>query len=220
MVLEPARCEFLLAQGDVLLLGNSGTGKTLIGLALGPAACQRGYRVRFTTAAALVQELIEARDEKKLPRFPKLIASYELLIVDELGVVPLFKTAAHLLFEMLSQLYERGSTMLTRNLPFADGPKSLDSTASLTTSTSSRWGATASASSTASANETRHPPERAPQPQAPRGVVVRCPCRACRSSQWKLPAELETDCRRCVERANSRPKIQNAPRVRISTRPR
>ncbi len=120
MVLELARCEFLTRRENVLLLGNSGTGKTHIALALGLAACQQGHRVRFTTAAALVHELIEARDERKLLRFQKQIASYELLIVDELGFVPLSKTGAELLFEMLSQRYERGSTMLTSNLPFED----------------------------------------------------------------------------------------------------
>ena len=118
LVLELARCEFLTRKENILLLGNSGTGKTHIALALGLAACQQGHRVRFTTAAALVHELIEARDERKLLRFQKQIASYELLIVDELGFVPLSKTGAELLFEMLSQRYERGSTMLTSNLPF------------------------------------------------------------------------------------------------------
>jgi DNA replication protein DnaC len=124
---ELARCEFLARRENVLLLGNSGTGKTHIALALGLAACQRGHRVRFTTAAALVSELIEARDEKKLLRFQKQIASYELLIVDELGFVPLSKTGAELLFEMLSQRYERGSTMVTSNLPFQEWTEVLGS---------------------------------------------------------------------------------------------
>jgi len=127
MVLELARCEFLTRRENVLLLGNSGTGKTHIALALGLAACQQGHRVRFTTAAALVHELIEARDERKLLRFQKQIASYELLIVDELGFVPLSKTGAELLFEMLSQRYERGSTLLTSNLPFAEWTEVLGS---------------------------------------------------------------------------------------------
>ena len=162
-----ARGEFLLRRENVLLLGNSGTGKTHIALALGLAGCQHGYRVRFTTASALVSELIEARDEKKLLRFQKQIASYELLIVDELGFVPLSKTGAelltpvkhklvvkglgftrlnqivehedtpsirgmvkkspHLVFEMLSQRYERGSTMVTSNLPFAEWTEVLGS---------------------------------------------------------------------------------------------
>jgi DNA replication protein DnaC len=121
MVLELARSEFLARRENVLLLGNSGTGKTHIALALGLAACQRGHRVRFTTASALVSELIEARDEKKL------LASYELLIVDELGFVPLSKTGAELLFEILSQRYERGSTMLTSNLPFQEWTEVLGS---------------------------------------------------------------------------------------------
>jgi DNA replication protein DnaC len=127
MVLELARCEFLTRRENVLLLGNSGTGKTHIALALGLAACQRGHRVRFTTAAALVSELIEARDERKLLRFQKQIAAYELLVVDELGFVPLSKTGAELLFEMLSQRYERGSTMVTSNLPFAEWTEVLGS---------------------------------------------------------------------------------------------
>jgi DNA replication protein DnaC len=127
MVLELARCEFLTRRENVLLLGNSGTGKTHIALALGLAACQQGHRVRFTTASALVHELIEARDERKLLRFQKQIASYELLIVDELGFVPLSKTGAELLFEMLNQRYERGSTMLTSNLPFAEWTEILGS---------------------------------------------------------------------------------------------
>ncbi len=105
---------------NLLLLGNSGTGKTHIALALGLAACQRGHRVRFTTAAALISELIEARDEKYLRRFQKQLASYELLIVDELGFVPLSKTGAELLFEIFSQRYERASTLVTSNLPFAE----------------------------------------------------------------------------------------------------
>jgi DNA replication protein DnaC len=100
--------------------GLSGTGKTHIALALGLSACQRGHRVRFTTAAALVSELIEAHDEKHLLRFQKLLSSDELLIVDELGYVPLSKSGAELLFETFSQRYERASTLVTSNLPFEE----------------------------------------------------------------------------------------------------
>ncbi len=74
--------------------------------------------MRFTTASALVSELIEARDEKHLLRFQKLLASYELLIVNELGFVPLSKTGAELLFETFGLRYERASTLVTSNLPF------------------------------------------------------------------------------------------------------
>ncbi len=118
LVLELARSEYLDRRENVLALGNSGTGKTHLALALGLAACQKGYRVRFTTAAALVHELLEARDDKRLLRLQKQLAKQDLLIVDELGYVPLSKTGSELLFEIFSQRYERASTLVTSNLPF------------------------------------------------------------------------------------------------------
>ena len=118
LVLELARCEYIDRKDNVIALGNSGTGKTHIALGLGLAACQKGLTVGFITAAALVHELIEARDEKRLLRFQKQLAKYRLLIIDELGFVPLSKTGAELLFEVFSQRYERGATLLTSNLPF------------------------------------------------------------------------------------------------------
>ena len=127
MVLELARSEFIDRQENVLALGNSGTGKTHMALALGLAACQKGYRVRFTTAASLVHELMEAKDEKRLLRFQKLLASFELLIIDELGFVPLSKTGAEMLFEIFSLRYERGATMVTSNLPFNEWTEVLGS---------------------------------------------------------------------------------------------
>ena len=118
LVLELARCEWIDRRENVIAVGNSGTGKTHIALGLGLAACQRGLSVGFTTAAALVHELMEARDEKRLLRLQKQLLSYRLLIIDELGFVPLSKTGAELLFEVFSQRYERGSVLLTSNLPF------------------------------------------------------------------------------------------------------
>jgi DNA replication protein DnaC len=109
------------------LLGNSGTGKTHIALALGLTACQRGHRVRFATAAVLVHELMEARDEKKLLRYQNQVVAYELLIVDELGFVPLSETYAELLFEGFSQRNERTSTLVTSNLPFQEWTEILGS---------------------------------------------------------------------------------------------
>ena len=79
------------------------------------AACQKGLSVGFTTAAAPVCELMEARDEKHLLRFQKQLAKYRLLIIDELGFVPLSKTGAEFLFEVFSQRYERGSILVTSN---------------------------------------------------------------------------------------------------------
>jgi DNA replication protein DnaC len=127
LVLELMRGEFIDRRECVLALGNSGTGKTHIALAIGLAACQKSYRVRFTTAASLVHELMEARDEKRLLRFQKHLASFELLIVDELGFVPLSKTGAEMLFEIFSQRYERSATMVTSNLPFNEWTEILGS---------------------------------------------------------------------------------------------
>ena len=120
-VLELARCEWIERRENVIALGPSGTGKTHIALGLGLAACQRGLSVSFITAAALVNEMMEARDERRLLRLQKQLAGVKLLIVDELGFVPLSKTGAELLFELISQRYERGSTMITSNLPFDEG---------------------------------------------------------------------------------------------------
>ena len=118
LVLELARCEYIDKYQNIIALGPSGTGKTHVALGLGLAACQKGRKVRFTTAAALVHELIEAVDERRLQRFQKQLTSQNLLIIDELGFVPLSKTGAELLFEVISQCYERGSIIITSNLPF------------------------------------------------------------------------------------------------------
>ena len=117
-VLELARCEWIERRENTIALGPSGTGKTHVALGLGLAACQKGLPVRFITAATLVSELLEARDERRLLRLQKQLANVKLLIIDELGFVPLSKTGAELLFELISQRYERGATMITSNLPF------------------------------------------------------------------------------------------------------
>ena len=118
LVQELARCEYIGRQENVIAAGNSGTGKTHIALALGLAACQKGLSVRFTTASALVHELLEARDERTLQRLQKQLAGYKVLVIDELGFVPLSKSGAELLFEVFSQRYELGSVIVTSNLPF------------------------------------------------------------------------------------------------------
>ncbi len=120
LVLELARSEYILRRENIIALGNSGTGKSHVALALGLAACQRGFAVGFTTAVSLVNQLLEARDEKRLLRLQTQLAGCKLLIIDELGYVPLSPTGAELLFEVFSQRYERGSTIVTSNLPFED----------------------------------------------------------------------------------------------------
>jgi DNA replication protein DnaC len=126
-VLELARCEWIDRRENVIALGPSGTGKTHVALAFGLAACQKGLSVGFTTAAALVSEMMEARDDRRLRRFQKQMAAYSLLIIDELGFVPLSKTGAELLFELISQRYERGATLITSNLPFDEWTETLGS---------------------------------------------------------------------------------------------
>jgi DNA replication protein DnaC len=118
LVLELARCEYIDHRENIIALGNSGTGKTHVALGLGLAACQQGLSVGFTTASALVHELMEARDQRRLLQLQKRLAGLKLLIIDELGFVPLSKIGGELLFEVFSQRYERGSILVTSNLPF------------------------------------------------------------------------------------------------------
>ena len=126
-VLELARCEWIDQRENVILLGNPGTGKTHLAIALGVAACRRGYHVRFFTGAGLVNALVEARNEKALLRLQSKLAKAHLLILDELGYLPFSKTGAELVFEIISQRYERGSIIVTSNLSFEECTSVLDS---------------------------------------------------------------------------------------------
>jgi DNA replication protein DnaC len=122
MVLDLARSEFITRRENIIALGNSGTGKTHVALALGLAACQKGFSTLFITAHSLSSQLMEARDEKRLMKLQAQLQNVKLLIIDELGYVPLSQVGAELLFEVFSQRYERGSTMVTSNLPFEEWP--------------------------------------------------------------------------------------------------
>lgn len=108
---------------NILALGNSGTGKTHLSIALGMSACQQGHSVLFKTAAQLVHELTEAHDARRFLSLQKKLKGYKLLIIDELGYVPFSKTGAELLFEVFSQRYESGSLIVTSNLPFEEWPQ-------------------------------------------------------------------------------------------------
>ena len=107
--MELARCEYIQRRETVIVIaiGNSGTGKTHVALGLGVAACQRGMSVGFTAAAGLVHELMEARDERRLLNLQRQLSRLNLLIIDELGFVPLSRTGAEMVFEVFSQRYER-----------------------------------------------------------------------------------------------------------------
>jgi DNA replication protein DnaC len=118
LVLELARCEWIEHRENCIALGPAGTGKTHTALALGLAACQKNHSVLFVTAAALVHELMEARDERRLRALQKQLARVDSLIIDELGYVPFTAVGSELLFEVISRRYENGATLVTSNLPF------------------------------------------------------------------------------------------------------
>ncbi|MBU1567622.1 MAG: IS21-like element helper ATPase IstB [Proteobacteria bacterium] len=105
---------------NVLFLGRSGTGKTHLATALGVEACRNNYRTRFLSCYGLVNELIEARQERDLRRLIGRYARYDLLILDELGYIPFSKEGGELLFQVLAERQEKGSVIITTNLGFAD----------------------------------------------------------------------------------------------------
>lgn len=112
--------EYISHHQNVIFLGQSGTGKTHLATGLGIEACKQGFRTRFVTGCGLVNELVEAQEERGLSRVLKRYAGYDLLILDELGYVPFSKTGAELLFQVLAERHERKSVMITTNLGFAD----------------------------------------------------------------------------------------------------
>lgn len=117
-VLELFDCEFVAAHSNVVLMGGVGTGKTHLAIALGLACCQRSYRVRFTTAAELTNQLVEAKLAGRLGRALDRMARYDVVILDELGYVPFDKEGADLLFGFITRVYERRSLIVTTNLEF------------------------------------------------------------------------------------------------------
>jgi DNA replication protein DnaC len=105
---------------SVIFHGESGSGKTHLATALGVCACRQGRRVRFTTLAALANELQEAESRRELARVVGRYARTELVVLDELGYLALPAGAAELVFQVISERNERGSMIITTNLPFGE----------------------------------------------------------------------------------------------------
>lgn len=118
LILKLAQGAYLEAAENVVLLGNSGTGKTHLAIALGMEACTQGKRAVFYTAAELVNLLLEAQAQYRLSRVEHRLNQLDLLIVDELGYLALDGNGVKLLFSVFAARYERKSTIVTTNLPF------------------------------------------------------------------------------------------------------
>lgn len=112
-------CEFLETKSNIVMYGNVGTGKTHLSIALGVEACKKGIETRFFRTAALVNRLSEEKKKGTLSKFMKQILKSELLILDEWGYVPLDRLGAQLLFEIISECYERKSLIINTNIEFS-----------------------------------------------------------------------------------------------------
>lgn len=120
LVRELSGCDYIKERRNIIFLGRSGTGKTHLATALGVEACKNNYRTRFVSCYTLVNELIEARQDKDLQRLIQRYSRYELLILDELGYIPFSREGSELLFQVLAERQEKGSVIITTNLGFAD----------------------------------------------------------------------------------------------------
>ncbi|MCI0556738.1 MAG: IS21-like element helper ATPase IstB [Anaerolineae bacterium] len=119
-ILDLARGEFIQQKQSLILIGNPGLGKTHLATGLAAAACRAGRRVRFWTAAGLVNELLQAQDEHRLHRFITATLKLDLVVLDELGFIPFSQNGSQALFTFCSELYERLALIITTNLKFAD----------------------------------------------------------------------------------------------------
>ena len=119
-VLELARGSYIQKAEPIILVGNPGLGKTHVATGLALAACRQGHKVRFYNTAGLVNELILAQNEHMLPKFLATALRQRLIVLDELGFIPLSPVGAQLIFQFCSALYERVAVIVTTNLRFAD----------------------------------------------------------------------------------------------------
>lgn len=122
-LLDLAQGGYLEKRENLILMGNSGTGKTHLATALGLLACQQGRKVRFFTAAGLINLLTEAQAGLRLSHLERSLSQMDLLIIDEIGYVPFSEKGAQLFFQVAAQSYERQSLIMTTNLDFSQWPQ-------------------------------------------------------------------------------------------------
>jgi DNA replication protein DnaC len=123
IISRAATLDFLRERANVVFLGPSGVGKTHLANALGQLACLRGYRVRFTLAADLVNDLVASQTRNTLSKRLAFWASHDLLLIDELGYLSFDARGADLLYQVFNKRYQRASTIVTTNLPFKEWGK-------------------------------------------------------------------------------------------------
>ena len=111
--------QFLKQKENLIFLGSVGTGKTYLATGIALKACQQGRRIRFFTTASLANLLLERNNKGTLNAFLGILRKTDLLVIDEIGFVPLHKDAAELLFQVISECYERKSLIITSNLEFS-----------------------------------------------------------------------------------------------------
>jgi len=123
---ELANCDYIQKKQNIIMIGNPGSGKTHLSLALGLSACYSGFNVRFYTASHLAHELTEALELKRFSRFEKTLSKVDLLILDELSYLTFNRHQSELLFQVISERSERASIIVTTNLEFSNWTQIFD----------------------------------------------------------------------------------------------
>jgi DNA replication protein DnaC len=122
-IIDLAKGDYIRKRECVVMIGQPGTGKTHLAVALGREACRQGKRVKFFTATGLATAYAEARDERTVQKLERFIEQRDLIVLDELGYIPLGRLGAENLFGFFSKCYERTSVIVTSNLPFSAWPE-------------------------------------------------------------------------------------------------